>query len=127
MTTEMTATSVLVDTSVWIQHLKISNSTLVKLLEEGVVCYHPWVVGELSAGNIKNRKKFLINLLLLPAAQVVSFEEVFMFIDDHKLFGMGLSFIDIQLLLSVIKTPGMKIFTRDKKLLEIAKKFAVAI
>ncbi|MBF0313236.1 MAG: type II toxin-antitoxin system VapC family toxin [Oligoflexia bacterium] len=120
-------TSVLVDTSVWIQHLKVTNNTLVSFLEEGIVCCHPWVAGELAAGNIKNRKKFLVNLLLLPTLQVMPFEEIFVFINDHKLFGIGLSFVDIQLLLSTIKTPKMKIFTLDKKLVEISKKFGVAV
>lgn len=106
---------ILVDTSVWIDHFHHSDEELKELLLSNQVCTHPFILSELSCGNIRNRKEVLSLLRTLKNIEVVLEEEVFVLIEERKLFGKGLGFIDIHLLASALihKVP---IWTRDKSL-----------
>ncbi len=110
---------VLVDTSVWIDHFRNGNDHLVYLLNEGEVVIHPFIIGELASGNIKNRIQILSLLHDLPQSVFVNHEEILLFIENHKLMGKSLGYIDVCLLASAILT-DLSLWTYDKKLNEIA-------
>jgi len=115
---------VLVDTSVWVDHLRNGRAGLSVLLNEGVVACHPFVIGELACGNLKNRTEILSLLHTLPASIVAKHEEVMGFIDDDKLVNRGIGYIDVSLLASALLT-GIPIWTLDKKLNEISGGFGL--
>ena len=105
----------LVDTSVWIDHLRHGNKQLATLLDKGGVCCHRFVIGELSCGRIRNRDELLSLLRALPAAPIAEHEEVLNFIDERKLAGRGLGWIDMHLLASAL-LENCKMWTFDKAL-----------
>jgi predicted nucleic acid-binding protein len=111
---------VLVDTSVWISHLREGNAELADLLNDGMVLCHPFVLGELACGNLKDRATILSYLELLPMSIEAELEEVRAFIDDKRLMGKGLGYIDIHLLASTLLT-GVSFWTLDKKLAQTAE------
>jgi hypothetical protein len=107
----------LADTSVWISHLRRSDPTLVKLLINGEVLMHPFVLGELACGNLKERPKILAHLAALPSAIVATDAEVLDLIERHKLQGQGLGWIDAHLLASGLLS-HCRLWTIDKRLRE---------
>ena len=111
---------VLVDTSVWVSHLRETHTGLVGLLNDGEGACHPFIVGELACGNLKNRRTILSFLEALPMAIAVEHEEVLTFIESHDLMGKGLGYIDVHLLASAVLT-GLPIWTLDKKLEQVAE------
>ena len=106
---------VLVDTSVWIDHLQKSNKHLQTLLLENAVVCHQYVVGELACGNLKNRYQIIELLQALPFSSVIDFEEYLFFIEQHNMNGRGIGFVDIHLLASA-KLSQIKLWTLDKRL-----------
>ena len=106
---------VLVDTSIWIEHLRDGRNRLVELLEEGCVLIHPFVVGELACGNIRNRNEILALLRSLPADAVADIEEVMVFIDTKRLMRKGLGYVDVHLLASAALS-NARLWTRDRPL-----------
>jgi predicted nucleic acid-binding protein len=112
---------VLVDTSVWVSHLRDGDSLLEGLLNNGVVACHPFIVGELACGNLKKRSRILSLLNALPSVKLATHEEAMRFIDLRNLMGKGLGYVDVHLLSSAIlsETP---ILTYDQKLRSIAAK-----
>ncbi len=106
---------VLVDTSVWVSHLRETHAGLADLLDDGKVACHPFIVGELACGNLKNRSMILTLLEALPMARLVEHEEALAFIDAHDLMGKGLGYLDVHLLASAVLT-GLSLWTFDKKL-----------
>src|SRR5271157_1769420 len=88
---------VLVDTSVWIDHFNFGDKDLEFLLNENEVAIHHFVIGELACGNFKNRKLILSLLNTLPLSREVSKDEFFLFLDQHRLFGTGMGFVDVHL------------------------------
>jgi len=117
---------ILVDTSVWIDHLRARDEILAALLDEGRVLSHPFVIGELALGRLRERAPVLINLGRLPAATVASDHEVLGFIDRHRLFGSGIGYIDAHLLASAHLTADATLWTRDRRLAAIAQRLHVA-
>jgi hypothetical protein len=111
---------ILVDTSVWIDHLRKSNAKLSALLDDGVVLVHPFVVGELAIGHLRKREAVLRELTNLPLVTVATGAEVLQFIDNEGLFGSGIGYVDAHLLASARLTPGVRIWTKDKRLHAIA-------
>jgi predicted nucleic acid-binding protein len=107
----------LVDTSVWVRHLREGDPDLGKLLNNGEVLCHPYIVGELASGNLKNRNEVLSLLKLLPPATPASHEEVLQFIEKNKLMGKGLGYIDVHLSASAVLT-GIQMWTYDRRLNE---------
>jgi len=112
---------ILADTSVWISHLRKGVSALQALLLEGEIVCHPFIIGELACGNIKNRTEFLALMQALPMLPVVTQGEFLHFVDSNKLMGTGIGFVDIHLLASsrLIQIP---LWTEDTKLQATAKK-----
>ena len=117
---------ILVDTSVWIEHLRRSDEVLVQLLASGQVLVHPFVIGELALGNLQNRRAVLGALQDLPQAPVATHNEVFRFIDTNALFGIGIGYIDAHLLAAVRLLPGAMLWTRDKRLLAASTRLDLA-
>lgn len=107
---------ILVDTSVWIEHLRHGDNTLVNLLNTGQVLTHPYTIGELALGNLRQRDLILDTLHNLPRARIATDEEVMAFINRHKLYGIGIGYIDAHLLTSVRLTPNTQLWTQDKRL-----------
>jgi predicted nucleic acid-binding protein len=111
---------VLVDTSVWIHHLRTGDRLLEKLLLDGEVVCHPHIIGELACGNLKNRKEILSLLQALPTAPQIGFDEYLYFIEQNQMSGRGIGFVDIHLLASA-KLARVKLWTTDRR----SKKAAV--
>jgi predicted nucleic acid-binding protein len=116
---------VLVDTSVWIDHLRRSNSQLARLLNDGMVLCHPFVIGELACGRLHNRQEILGLLAALPQAPVADHEEVLRLIDRHSLFGRRLGWIDVHLIGSTLLAAST-LWTLDKSLDQAAGALRVA-
>lgn len=116
---------VLVDTSVWVAHLRDGDVGLESLLNDGIAVCHPFIVGELACGNLKNRSVILSLLQTLPMAAPAEDYEVLTFIDKHCLMGKGLGYIDMHLLVSAVLN-NIRLWTLDKKLNEISSIFKKA-
>jgi len=110
---------VLVDTSVWVSHLRDGSIELANLLNDGGVLCHPLIVGELACGNLKDRAVILSFLQLLPMGIEAEHEEVLSFIENNRLMGKGIGYVDAHLIASAILT-GIPIWTLDKKLVQVA-------
>ena len=106
---------VLIDTSVWVSHFQSGNARLRRLLEEGKVISHPFIIGELACGNLKNRQEILSLLKALPAAATAFHEEVIQLIESHRLMGLGLGYVDVHLLAAALLT-AVPLWTNDKRL-----------
>jgi predicted nucleic acid-binding protein len=117
---------ILVDTSVWVSHLREGNPELEKLLNDGDVISHPFVIGELACGNIKNRTEILTLLQALPMATQAEHEEVMQFIENNQLMGEGLGYIDVHLIASAALT-SVPIWTLDKRLAGISAKLGLGL
>lgn len=117
---------ILVDTSVWVDHLRRGDARLVDLLERSVVIMHPFVIGEIACGSLNDRASILELLQDLPAAAVAESDEVLRFIEHHALHGKGIGYVDVHLLASSALTEGAKIWTRDKKLRLVAEMLGCA-
>ena len=109
---------VLVDTSVWVSHLRDGNTELASLLNEGRVLCHPLIVGELACGNLQNRAIILSFLQWLPMSIEAEHEEVLYFIENNRLMGKGIGYVDAHLIASAVLT-GIPIWTLDKKLAQV--------
>ena len=112
---------ILVDTSVWIDHLRAGDQTLVGLLNAARVLAHPFVIGELALGHLRERKVVLATLSDLPQTSIATDTEVLHFIDRYALFGRGIGYIDAHLLAAVRLTGGASLWTRDKRLRSVAE------
>jgi predicted nucleic acid-binding protein len=112
---------ILVDTSIWIDHLHRPKPSLVEALSLSLVVQHPMVIGELAVGSVRDRTEFLRLLVDLPAVQVASHDEVMVAVERHRLYGRGLSLVDAHLVASLLLTPGARLWTRDRRLLEAAR------
>ena len=118
---------ILVDTSVWIDHLRANNETLAELLHGQAVLAHPFVVGELALGNIRQRKTVLAALADLPRAEVATDAEVLAFVELHALFGRGIGYVDAHLLAAARLTAGARLWTKDRRLHEVARDLGLAM
>lgn len=110
---------ILVDTSVWVEHLRSGTIGLETALNDGQVACHPFIIGELACGNLKKRSHILSLLDTLPKAQLADHAEVMQFIETNRLMGRGLGYIDIHLLTSAALT-NISLWTLDKKLGKVA-------
>lgn len=117
---------VLADTSVWVDHLRTRNSTLAALLDEGLVASHPFVIGELACGNLRNRREILALLGDLPSFVVATTDEALHFIEHHRLMGRGIGYIDVHLLASTALSGDGRLWTLDRRLAEVASELKLA-
>lgn len=117
---------ILADTSVWIDHLRAHDETLAALLDKGRILAHPFVIGELALGHLRQREIILGALLDLPQAIVATDAETFHFIGAHALHGRGIGYLDAHLLAAVRLTQGAKLWTHDRRLHDVAEALGVA-
>lgn len=118
---------ILADTSVWVDHLRTNDTALATLLDRGVILAHPFVIGELALGNLRQREIVLNALSDLPQASVATDAEVRHFIDRHTLFGHSIGYVDAHLLAAVQLTAGAELWTKDKRLRGVAVQLGLAI
>lgn len=118
---------ILVDTSVWIDHFRHGDNTLINLLNTGQVVVHPFVIGELALGNLQQRDVILDTLNNMPRANIATDDEVLTFINQGRLYGLGVGYIDAHLLTSVRLTPGTLLWTQDKRLSATANQLKLAM
>lgn len=117
---------ILVDTSIWVDHVRIGDPQLVALLEDGLVMAHPWVTGELALGYLSRRGEILRLLHNLPQATVATDVEVLTLIDNQHLVGSGLGYVDAHLLAATMMTTRSRLWTRDKRLAAVAAQHGLA-
>ncbi len=115
---------ILVDTSVWVAHLRKGDSHLSALLSDGEVACHPHVIGELACGHLQNRKEILSLLRNLPSLPTIDLEELLTFVESNRLFGSGIGFVDVHLLASA-KLSGLPLWTLDQTLQSVARRLGL--
>ena len=117
---------ILVDSSVWIDHLRARDEVLSASLADGKVLSHPFVIGEVALGTIRPREAVLASLQKLPSATVAAHGDVMHLIERYRLFGRGIGYIDAHLLAAVRLTPPAMLWTRDRRLLAVAINLGLA-
>jgi hypothetical protein len=117
---------ILVDTSIWVDHLRAGDAMMERLLRAGQVLGHPHVTGEIALGHLHHRDRVLWRLGALPQAMVASDDEALDFIGRHALGGSGIGYVDVHLLASAHLTPDSGLWTRDRRLAVLAERLGVA-
>lgn len=117
---------ILADSSVWIDHLRKSNVRLGELLSAGMIQTHSHIVGELALGSIRNRTEFLDSMVQLPLAVQASEGEVLSLVEQKQLYARGIGYTDAHLITSTLLTPGTSLWTRDRRLGEIADELGIS-
>lgn len=117
---------ILADTSVWIDHLRAGGTGLAQLLDRGAVLAHEWVIGELALGNLRDRGEVIGLLQGLPSAAPASAVEVMTLIEREGLHGLGIGYVDAQLLAATRLTPGAHLWTNDRRLAAAASRLGNA-
>ncbi len=117
---------ILVDTSVWISHLRQADGELTRLLMSDQVYLHPFVVGELACGNLRDRNRTLNQFSKVDHASIAKHDEVLTLIDDHRLYGRGLGWADVNILASAL-LHNCVLWTLDNALRDAAKTVGVKI
>lgn len=118
---------ILVDTSIWIEHLRVGRASLRTLLERGLVLVHPWVIGELALGHLSARQEVLGLLTGLPQATVATTDEVAALTERHQLYGLGIGYVDAQLLAATALSDDAALWTGDKRLHAAASRLGCAV
>jgi predicted nucleic acid-binding protein len=116
---------ILADSSVWVDHLRVTDLQLVKQLRLETILIHPFVIGELLLGSLPNRPAHLQLFRDLPQAVIATDQECLDMIEAFQIYSMGIGYVDAHLLASVRLTPGTSLWTRDKRLLAAAEKIGV--
>lgn len=116
---------VLVDTSVWVDHLRKGDVRLAQLLNAGRVLCHPFIIGELACGNLQNRSKILDALKELSFAPTLEFDEYMQFIELNRLHGIGIGLVDVHILASALLA-NASLWTADKRLKKTALDLDIA-
>lgn len=117
---------ILVDTSIWVDHLRSGDAQLAELLDRGAVLGHPFVIGEIACGSLTDRGAILALLQHLPMAAVAEPDEVLAYISRHNLHGKGIGYVDAHLLASTALTGGTKLWTCDRRLHALARELGLA-
>lgn len=118
---------ILVDTSIWVDHLRSGDLELGRLLQDGRVLAHPWVTGELALGHLSQRDEILGLLHNLPQANVATDVEVLTLIGNRRLSGLGIGYVDAHLLAATLLTTDARLWTRDKRLAAVAVQHGLAV
>ena len=117
---------ILVDTSIWVDHLRSGNRALADLLQRGEVLVHPFLIGELALGHLRQRAAVLDMLADLPQTEVATDAEVLRLIDRYALFGRGIGYVDVHLMAAVRLTSGARLWTNDRRLHAVATELDLA-
>ena len=117
---------VLVDTSIWIDHLRYRVDSLAALLNDNQVSKHPMVIGELACGQFKNRQTVLKQWGQLPEVKLANHKEVMFLIEHHDFMGKGIGYVDAHLLAACKLDGNIQLWTRDKRLAQLAELLNIA-
>lgn len=117
---------ILLDTSIWVDHLRHVDARVNELLDHHRVLVHPMVIGELACGRLSRRQEVLEALALLPHARVATHEEVLAMIDDRTLPGAGIGYVDAHLLAATLLSAPARLWTRDRRLADVANRLGIA-
>ena len=120
----MRMSMMLIDTSVWIDHLRRGDDALVERLDDAEVWCHPFIRGELACGHLGNRQEILSLMLALPEAPLAGHEEVMTLVESRRLMGRGLGWVDVHLLASAMLA-GIDLWTRDRRLAGVAEELGL--
>ena len=118
---------ILVDTSIWVDHLRAGDPDLQRQLEAGNVLGHPWVIGELALGHLRQREEVIGLLSSLPTAVVATPTELLGFVERNQLMRRGIGYVDGQLLAATRLTSDARLWTRDKRLADTATRLGLAV
>jgi predicted nucleic acid-binding protein len=116
---------ILADTSVWIDHLRSGDKTLLQHLNQGQIVIHPFIIAELALGSLKERTKTLALLDLLPQVQVANVSEIRTMIEVRRLYNLGIGLADAHLIASVLINPPTLLWTRDRQLRKVSEALAI--
>jgi predicted nucleic acid-binding protein len=116
---------ILADTSVWIDHLRSGNKELRERLNQGEIVIHPCIIAELALGSLKERKKTLALLDLLPQVRVAQLNEIRNMIEARRLYSLGIGLTDAHLIASVLINPPTLLWTRDKQLRTVSEALCI--
>ena len=116
---------ILADTSIWIDHLRSPDDGFAAVLERGEIIIHPFVIGELACGHLRNRSELLTLWGNLPASPIATDEETLAFIERKKLMGLGLCYVDVHLLAATALAGTARLWTKDKPLASVAARLNV--
>lgn len=111
---------ILADSSVWIEHLRRGSPAFARQLDAANVVIHPFVIGEIACGNLRNRRLILADLAELPRAPVATDDEAMAFIENRRLMGKGVGYVDVHLLASVALARDVTLWTFDVRLASLA-------
>ncbi|WP_343061006.1 type II toxin-antitoxin system VapC family toxin [Rhizobium soli] len=118
---------ILVDTSIWIDHFRYGDAELQKIINDDMLLCHPFVVGELALGSLRERDAVLAFLGAQREAMIATHAEVMTIINSHSIFSMGIGYTDAHLLTSTLLDKRSSLWTRDKRLAATAQKVGVAL
>lgn len=118
---------IIVDTSIWVDHLRTGQPTLERLLDTGQTLGHPWVIGEIAMGQLSRRREVIGLMRGLPQAVVATADELLTFVDQHQLYGLGIGYVDAQLLASTRLTADARLWTGDRRLAAEAERLDCAV
>lgn len=117
---------ILADSSIWIDHIRQARPALLSLLHDEMVLIHPFVIGEIALGSIKDRTRVVAELSGLLRSEVAEHDEVMTLVERHSLFGKGIGYVDAHLLAATLLTPGTRLWTDDRRLANAADQLGVA-
>lgn len=117
---------ILTDANIWIDHLRSSDTRLLGLIEQEEIAIHRYIIGELALGSLAERDLFLERLALLPPAPMARHHEVMQLIEAQRLFGTGIGYVDSHLLASALLLDGGMVWTRDRRLRNVAARLGIA-
>jgi predicted nucleic acid-binding protein len=118
---------ILADTSVWVDHLRVSNPQMESLLNRGKIAMHPFVVAEIALGSLKDRRQKLGAMDMLRKVKVAQMSEVRRMIEAHALYSKGIGLTDAHLIASCLLTPGTQLWTRDAAMQNVAATLGIAM
>lgn len=117
---------ILIDSSIWIDHLRATDARLFALLERREAMVHPFVLGELLLGMVADRPALVETFRDLPQAAIADPDEVLVLIENHRLYGRGIGYVDAHLLASTLLTAEARLWSRDRRLMTIAGELGIA-
>ena len=117
---------ILIDSSVWIDHIRSEIAHVEHLLDERQVLMHPMVIGELACGNLRDRDTLLAKFRQMPRPPELSHNDVLQFIEDNRVMGLGIGFVDAHILASTAKAEDCQLWTNDRRLRDVADRLNVA-
>jgi len=117
---------IVADTAIWIDHLRSSDPQLSMLLSKDQILLHPFVYGEISMGSLPRDHRLFTTLSDLPKLHAIPEREVLNFVSRHRLYGLGIGYVDAHLITATYLRPDCMLWTRDKRLREVAQKLAIA-